>query len=256
MVCSHVELLISLEVCFNMSSQHHLFFDLDRTLWDFEKNSQQALKILFSDFELNNKIKNFYDFLHAYKHINNDLWVAYGKKKITKEELRNLRFERALAKFDIIDSKLTEELNNGYIEISPNQTNIFPHAIETLTYLQNQGYNMHIITNGFKEVQYRKIKNCGFEPFFDVIVCSEEVGVNKPEAAVFHHAIQRASAHISKCVMIGDDLLVDFHGAQNAGMKAILFDPQKHRRQRKGDFHVQSLNQIPIVLPWVFRDNL
>ena len=256
MVCSHVELLISLEVCFNMSSQHHLFFDLDRTLWDFEKNSQQALKILFSDFELNNKIKNFYDFLHAYKHINNDLWVAYGKKKITKEELRNLRFERVLAKFDIIDSKLTEELNNGYIEISPNQTNIFPHAIETLTYLQKLGYNMHIITNGFKEVQYRKLKNCGFEPFFDVIVCSEEVGVNKPEAAVFHYAMQRANAQISKSVMIGDDLQVDFHGALNAGMKAILFDPQKHRRQRKGDFHVQYLNQIPVVLPWVFRDNL
>jgi putative hydrolase of the HAD superfamily len=239
-----------------MSDQHHLFFDLDRTLWDFEKNSKQALKILFSELELSQKIKNFYEFLNVYKHINNDLWVAYGKKKITKDELRTLRFELTLAKFHIIDSKLTNDLNNGYIEISPNQTNIFPHAIETLTYLQNQGYNMHIITNGFKEVQYRKLKNCGFEPFFDVIVCSEEVGVNKPEAAVFHHAMKRANAQISKCVMIGDDLLVDFHGAQNAGMKAILFDPQKNRRQRKGDFHIQSLNQIPDVLPWVFRDNL
>lgn len=236
-----------------MKTKRHLFFDLDRTLWDFEKNSKQALRILYDELELGNYIGNFYDFLHAYKNINNELWVAYGKKKITKDELRTWRFERTLAKFEVTDSILTEKLNNGYIEISPNQTNIFPHAIETLTYLKKEGYNMHIITNGFKEVQYRKLKNCGFEPFFDIVICSEEVGMNKPAPEVFHHALKRANATTEQSVMIGDDLHVDFYGAQNAGLKAILFDPEKVRRQRRGDFHVQYLNQIPVILPWVFK---
>ncbi|MBI1837707.1 MAG: noncanonical pyrimidine nucleotidase, YjjG family [Flavobacteriia bacterium] len=236
-----------------MNSSRHIFFDLDRTLWDFEKNSQQALRILYTELDLNQKIANFYDFFHAYKRINNDLWIAYGKKKITKEELRTTRFRLTLAKFEIFDELLNEKLNHGYIEISPNQTHIFPHAIETLTYLKKQGFNMHIITNGFKEVQYRKLKNCGFEPFFDVIICSEEVGVNKPAPEVFHYALKQANALAENSVMIGDDLHVDYYGAQNAGLKAILFDPDKIRRQRKGDFHVQYLNQIPVILPWVFK---
>ena len=236
-----------------MNSNRHLFFDLDRTLWDFEKNSQQALRILFQELALDQKINNFYDFYNSYKRINNDLWVAYGKKKITKDELRSTRFQKTLERFEIFDLKLTEDLNNGYIEISPNQINCFPNALSTIQYLKKEGYNLHIITNGFKEVQYRKLKNCGFEPYFDLVLCSEEVGFSKPAPQVFHHALKIAEAKSNDSVMIGDDLIVDYHGALNAGLRAILFDPSNVRRQRKGDFHIQSLDQIPEVLPWVFR---
>lgn len=237
-----------------MNQSTHLFFDLDRTLWDFEKNSQQALRILYDQLKIQERIGNFYDFYHKYKNINADLWVAYGKGKITKEELRNTRFELTLRKFQITDHKLNEDLNNGYIEISPNQTHVFPHAHETLESLKSEGFNLHIITNGFKEVQYRKLNNCGFEPFFDVIVCSEEIGKNKPAPEVFHHAMDRAGAIPSKSVMIGDDLHVDVLGASNAGMHAILFDPEKRHRKRKGDHHIHSLNEIPGLLPWVLRE--
>jgi putative hydrolase of the HAD superfamily len=112
---------------------------------------------------------------------------------------------------------------------------------------------MHIITNGFKEVQHRKLKNCGFTDFFDVIVCSEEIGKNKPEPEVFHHAMEKAGASPSKSVMIGDDFQVDIIGANNAGMRTILFDPDDRYRRRKGDYHIKSLNEIPGILPWVFR---
>ena len=158
-----------------MSQDFHLFFDIDRTLWDFDKNSQQALRILYDELEIQERIGNFYDFYHKYKNVNADLWVAYGRGKITKDELRNTRFEKTLKKFGIEDEELNQALSDGYIEISPNQTNIFPYAIETLSELKKDGFNMHIITNGFKEVQHRKLKNCGFTHFFDVIVCSEEM---------------------------------------------------------------------------------
>jgi putative hydrolase of the HAD superfamily len=237
-----------------MNTLSHLFFDLDRTLWDFEKNSQQALRILYSELKMQDRIGNFYDFYHKYKNINSDLWVAYGRGKITKDELRNTRFEKTLHKFGIVDEELNQLLNNGYIDISPNQTNIFPFAIETLTELKEDGFNLHIITNGFKEVQHRKLKNCGFDAFFDVIVCSEEIGKNKPAPEVFHHAMQKAGAIPSKSVMIGDDFQVDIIGANNAGMKSILFDPEDRHRRRKGDYHIKSLDEIPGILPWVFRD--
>jgi putative hydrolase of the HAD superfamily len=237
-----------------MNSNRHLFFDLDRTLWDFEKNSQQALRILYSELGLKEKIPNFYDFYNKYKNVNTDLWVLYGRGKLSKEQLRTTRFEKTLHKFGIVDEDLNLKLNEGYIELSPNQTNIFPHAIETLTDLKNDGFKMHIITNGFKEVQYRKLKNCGFEAFFDIIVCSEEVGKNKPAPEVFHHAMQKANAIPSNSVMIGDDLRVDIVGGANAGMHTILFDPNKKYRKHCSDYQISSLNQIPEILPWIFRE--
>ncbi len=236
-----------------MNSNRHLFFDLDRTLWDFEKNSQQALRILYADLKLADKIPNFNDFYFKYKNINNDLWVLYGKGKLSKEQLRTTRFEKTLHKFGIIDQSLNLALNEGYIEISPNQTHVFPNALETIKTLKKDGYNLHIITNGFKEVQYRKLKNCGFEPFLDVIVCSEDVGKNKPAPEVFHYAMQKAGASPSKSVMIGDDQRVDIVGASNVGMHTILFDPAKKHRKACSDYLINSLEQIPDILPWVFR---
>jgi putative hydrolase of the HAD superfamily len=238
-----------------MIDQKHLFFDLDRTLWDFEKNSQQALRILYDALDLDQQIGNFYNFLHTYKRINSDLWVKYGKGKISKEELRYIRFEQSLAKFDIIDQALHQKLSEGYIQISPDQQNIFPFAHETLLDLKQDGFKLHIITNGFKEVQYRKLSNCNFTSYFDVIVCSEEVGKTKPAPEVFHHAMQLAGAKPSNSVMIGDDLQVDVIGASNAGMHAILFDPEKRARKKKEN-HIHCLSELPELLPWVFRSKL
>jgi putative hydrolase of the HAD superfamily len=237
-----------------MNSSTHLFFDLDRTLWDFDRNSQQALRILYADLQLRDKIPNFLDFYYKYTQINAELWVSYGNKKITKEELRNTRFANTLKKFKIIDEGLNQALSDGYIAISPDQTHVFPHALETLEVLKKEGFKLHIITNGFKEVQLRKVKNCGFDTYFDVIVCSEEIGKNKPDPAVFFHAMGLAGAEASKSVMIGDDFRVDILGASSAGMHTILFDPAEKYRNKKGNFQVKSLKEIPGLLPWVLRD--
>ena len=237
-----------------MSNQErHLFFDLDRTLWDFETNSKIALKKLFELYNLNEFIPNFYKFYYTYKNINAELWVKYGAGKITKEELRNVRFYKTLKKFKIDDVQLSDKLSTGYIEISPNQKNLFPNTLETLKELKAEGYKLHIITNGFKEVQYIKLSNCGLIDFFDVIVCSEEVGKNKPNPDVFHHAMRLANAEASKSVMIGDDLKVDILGASNVGMYTILFDPESKYRKAKGDYTIHDLKEIPNLLPFIYR---
>ena len=234
-------------------NDRHLFFDLDRTIWDFETNSKVALKKLYEIHSLASFIPNFYKFYYSYKNINADLWVKYGAGKITKEELRNTRFYKTLKKFQKDDIELSEKLSSSYIELSPLQKTLFPNTLETLKSLKEEGYNLHIITNGFKEVQYIKLTNCGLIDFFDVIVCSEEVGKNKPNPEVFQFAMNQAKAEPSKSVMIGDDLRVDILGASNVGMRTILFDPDKKYRKAKGDYTIQNLNEIPSLLPFIYR---
>lgn len=229
----------------------HIFFDLDRTLWDFEKNSQHALKLLFHKYELNRFVHQFYDFFYTYKHINADLWVRYGKGKISKEELREVRFEKTLEKFNCSNKELALQLSIDYIETSPNLKNIFPHTFEVLSTLKTEGYHLHIITNGFREVQLKKLTNCDLIHFFDVIVSSEDIGYNKPDSRIFNYALNLAKANPDESLMVGDDLNVDVNGAANVGMHAFLFDPEKRYRKVRGFQLIHDLSQIPPLIPFI-----
>lgn len=234
----------------------HLFFDLDRTLWDFETNSEMALSLLFDQLELGNSIRSFRTFHTQYKKINAQLWFDYAKGKVTKEELRTSRFDRALKKFNINDSALATRLGDGYIELSPYQTNLFPHTIETLDTLKKDGYILHIITNGFKEVQFIKLKNSGLIDYFDVVLCSEEVGKTKPSPVVFQTALDRAKANKKESLMIGDDYHADIIGAEKFGMQSILFDPEGKHKEGSHDWKIKKLNEIPALIPWIMKTTL
>ena len=237
-------------------TDQHLFFDLDRTLWDFEKNSKIALTQLFHHHGLHNHIANFHTFYGHYKLKNAQLWKEYGAGRLKKEALRDERFRVTLNHFSINDEDLVKKISDGYVELSPQQTALFPNAIETLEYLKKEGYTMHIITNGFKEVQFIKLKNSGIIDFFDVIVCSEDVGHNKPNPAIFNHSLSKAAATAQKSVMIGDDYEVDVLGALNFGMKGILFDPYNEFKSSVDGHKIKDLNELPALLPWVFKENL
>lgn len=234
-------------------SNFHLFFDLDRTLWDFEKNSENALKHLFEEKQLIEKIPSFEKFHRVYKQQNSLLWHDYGKGKISKEKLRTARFSETFSKFNIQDEELAAYFDHGYVTISPQQTSLFPNAHESLSYLKKLGYQMHIITNGFKEVQHIKLEKSDLTQYFDLILCSEEAGANKPNKEIFAHAIEKTGAKPNESVMIGDDYEVDVLGALRFGMHAIHFDPADKRPAKKGEWRVLDLNQISGVLPWIFR---
>src|SRR5690606_7286726 len=117
--------------------------------------------------QLQELIPSFQRFHQTYKNENALLWRKYGKGKISKEELRDVRFSRALLKFDIVDPELARYLSEGYLEVSPYQTNLFPNTHETLSYLKKEGYQLHIITNGFKEVQHIKLSQSSLTDYFD-----------------------------------------------------------------------------------------
>lgn len=223
----------------------HLFFDLDRTLWDFDKNSKQALVLLFSDLNLDKKDICFSDFYNYYLQVNAKLWKAYGKKEITKEFLRIERFRKTLEKWNVQDDSIVNHFSDGYVEISPKQICLFPNTIETLRELKLSGYRMHIITNGFVEVQYTKLENCLLRPYFDVIVCSEEIGINKPDPEIFNYSLKKANAVPENSVMIGDDYEVDVLGAERVGMRAYHFNPQIKESNIKHVNQITNLSQLP-----------
>ncbi|PKR80485.1 noncanonical pyrimidine nucleotidase, YjjG family [Brumimicrobium salinarum] len=225
-----------------------VFFDLDRTLWDFDRNSESALRIIFDDLKLENHASSFQDFLNNYKQVNAKYWNDYGQGKIDKIQLRNGRFTDTLKIFNIDDEQLGQEMNDRYLEISPYQTHLFPSTKEVLSELKEQNYRLHIITNGFKEVQFIKLKNSGILHFFDDVLCSEEVGKAKPHPSVFQGALARTRAAANHSIMIGDDFKADVIGAENAGIRGVLFDPNKKYHTNTTIERVEHLKEIPPLI--------
>lgn len=234
----------------------HLFFDLDHTLWDFEKNSQAALEILYKELELKNNLPSFRRFHTSYRKVNAELWQQYGKGKLDKSVLRVKRFSDTFRKFDFDNKEVAEVMAQRYVEVSPYQTNLFPHSIETLETLKNEGYQLHIITNGFKEVQHIKLEKSKLIQYFDVILCSEEVGKNKPHKSVFIEALNRANANSKESIMIGDNYIADIIGAEKAGIAGILFDPHNNHSGTRHEWRINSLDKIQETIPWIINSRL
>lgn len=218
-----------------------LFFDLDRTLWDFERNSEYALQFLYEKYKLSDFYPNFSAFHGKYKKINEELWNLYRYQKIKKEVLRVQRFSDTLKNEGVHDMQLANNLANDYVAISPRQTQLFPGTIEVLEDLKKENHRLHIITNGFKEIQHIKLSNSGISNYFDIILCSEEVGKNKPHQDVFHAALNLAKAKSLASFMIGDDYEADILGAKKVGMQTILFDPNKENRDRSDTVIIENL---------------
>lgn len=201
-----------------------IFFDLDHTLWDFDKNSEMAFNRIFKDKfpEINCK-----DFIEKYIPINQACWKLYQNDKITHLELR---YNRLKFSFDALNVVISDdEINqiaNDYIEFLTDNNHLFDGAIEVLEYLKPK-YKLHIITNGFANVQDKKINNAALSGYFSTITNSELAGVKKPNSIIFDYAVRLAQASKENCLMIGDCLDADVNGALNAGLDAIFFNDKK-----------------------------
>jgi putative hydrolase of the HAD superfamily len=211
----------------------HLFFDLDHTIWDFEMNSKETLWDLHIKYDLAAKgISDFDAFFDQYSIHNHRLWDRYTKGFIKQEELRWKRIYLSLLDYKIADETLSRAMSVDYLDILPNKTNLFPYTIEILTYLKNKGYQMHLITNGFESVQFKKIENSNLTPFFTAIITSEASNSLKPNKEIFEFALQQSNAKLEHSIMIGDNESADIQGAINVGMDSIF---------------VNHINAIPTV---------
>jgi putative hydrolase of the HAD superfamily len=209
-----------------MPQIQHVFFDLDHTLWDFEKNSNLTFQKVFTKNTIGIDLDTF---LAVYKPINFEYWKLYREEKVTKSDLRHGRLKKT---FDALNYKvsntLINEIADAYIHCLADFNHLFEGATEVLDYLKNK-YTLHIITNGFDEVQSRKMINSKIYHYFDHIITSESVGVKKPNPKVFKHALKLANVKKENAIMIGDNIEADIEGALAIGMQAIHcnFDDQK-----------------------------
>ncbi len=230
-----------------MDAYKHVFFDLDRTLWDFEENSKETLNDMFVQYDLQDFIPNFESFLSTYRNHNVYFWDKYRSGEIPKSELRINRFLFTISDFGNNDQNLAQKMDKFYITHSSEKTQLFPGAIETLSTLCKK-YKLYIITNGFKEVQYKKIRNCNIEQYFTKIFTSEEVGYQKPNKKAFEAVLSSVNASKSKSIMIGDDIDVDIKGAANAGIDQIFFNPESKVVNLKPTHEIKNLREILSIL--------
>jgi len=206
-------------------SKTDIFFDLDHTIWDFEKNAAETLMELFETYRFSSLgINSATLFIDTYNRNNHRLWALYHHGKITKSQLREARFADTFTELGIDPLLFPKTFETDYLRLCPQKVNLFPHTHETLTYLKEK-YTLHLISNGFGDAAQIKVVKCDLKKYFKTIVISEVVGVHKPHPEIFHYAVKNAKTEIVKSVMVGDSLEADIQGAQNVGMDAIFFNP-------------------------------
>jgi len=211
-----------------------LFFDLDHTLWDFETNSKETIQELYITHRLADLgIVDFDGFYSTYSAHNHRLWDRYTKGFIKQEELRWKRVYLSLLDFKVANEPLAKEMSQAYLEILPNKKHLFPYTIEILEYLKQKDYKMHLITNGFESVQFKKIKNSGLQDYFIEVITSEASNSLKPQKEIFEYALKNTNASIDESIMIGDNESADIQGGINIGMDTIFVN------------HIQVVPTVP-----------
>ena len=226
----------------------HVFFDLDRTLWDFDVNSHESLLELCDTYKLNKRgIEDYEEFIKIYKSHNAKLWDLYRENKITQQDLRRERFQRTLTEFGVDDFILSENIGEDYIQVCPRKNRLFPYAYEVLDYLKNK-YSLHIITNGFEKTQHIKLDYANLTSYFNHIITSEKLGVKKPNSAIFLYALDLAAAKKEESIYVGDNLVVDILGSQNVGIDGLYFNPEKKEHNENVAFEISCLSHIMEIL--------
>ena len=228
-----------------MTKYQHIFFDLDNTLWDFDRSSILAFDKIFEIFDLiNYGIPSAKDFHKTYFDHNNRLWDLYRKGIIDKDFLKIARFRLPLKDYGITDEKLASDLGESYTDYAARLVALVPNTMEVLNYLKEKNYKIHLITNGFLEVQSIKMQASGLDKMIDSSFVSEVVGFKKPDHRIFHHAMKEAGGNIENSVMIGDDLSVDIIPAKEIGMTHIYFNRKKISHNEKIDYEIFDLIEI------------
>lgn len=214
-----------------------IFFDLDHTLWDFDKNSALAFDKIF---KTKYPSLNTQKFIEVYAPINQACWKLYQVEKITHDELRYKRLRDSFDELNyVISDNEINQISIDYIEYLPENNKLFEGAIEILEYL-NPNYKLHVITNGFAEVQFKKLKNSQINHYFKTITNSEMAGVKKPHPKIYEHALNGAQVSKENSIMIGDCLDADVKGAIDFGIEAIYFNPENN----DADIKVISVSKL------------
>jgi len=214
-------------------------------LWDFDANSRQTLQEIYLEMDLESKGVNDFDTFHKNYLVHNEkLWERYRKGFVKSEELRWKRMWLSLLDFKICDEKLARAMGVKFLESLPSRRILFPHAIELMEYLSKKNYYLHLITNGFEDIQHSKLRNSGLDKYFIEVITSEGSSSLKPNAAIFDYAFQKTKAFKEESIMIGDDIEADIIGAMNAGIDQVFVNHLNKTITIQPTYTVHSLKEL------------
>jgi YjjG family noncanonical pyrimidine nucleotidase len=227
----------------------HIFFDLDHTLWDFEKNSAESLEEIFHQLALfDHGIHSMELFIQSFLRINTQLWNDFDTGKFHHSYIRENRF---LMVFDELGIKCPDnhlEIGELYLHTLPGKKHLLDGALETLHYAKSAGYAMHIVTNGFTEIQARKIASSGISHYFDNVITFENANAKKPDPAIFAYAVEQADASVEECIMIGDNWVADILGANRFGIDTVYYNPAGLVFDQKPTYDIRNLKELKFIL--------
>ena len=207
-----------------ITGKKHLFFDLDHTLWDYQTNSNETLLELWESYALRDFGVDQEDFLTQFLVVNTELWDRFNKGEVTKETIRTQRFNKVFETMKVGEVHKVDQLQEDYLKICPTKTHVIADAHLVLEELA-PFYKLHIITNGFDEIQLVKLGQSGLTPYFDKVITSSSAGYQKPQPEIFEYSLRLADTTAEVSLMIGDNPESDIIGASNAGIDQVFYNP-------------------------------
>jgi len=226
----------------------HVFFDLDHTLWDFDRNAEEALREIYLQYSLHTHGSfSDQDFVRHFLTTNSHLWNLYNAGHISQQELRESRFPKVFQALGVESFDACPQLADDYINISPKKPHLVPFAKEVLDYLKDR-YTLHLITNGFSDMQGIKTESAGITAYFTQVITSERAGCRKPHQKIFEYALQSAGALSAESIMIGDSWECDVMGARNAGIDHVYYNPLGNICEVAPTHDIRCLSELMRIL--------
>jgi putative hydrolase of the HAD superfamily len=220
----------------------HLLIDLDHTLWDFDTNCRLTIEELHNEYQLQNigiEVEHMY---RNYLVINNKVWSDYDRDLMTKEQMRSFRFVKLLETFGVENQELATELEEKYLFRCPKKGHLLPNTLEFLD-LVKKDFSIHLITNGFDDIQKEKVLFSGLGSYFENIYSSESTGYKKPNAQFFHYVLNDLNVQKQNCLVIGDNPHTDIAGANNVGLDSLWVNAQGFVKNLKSTYYVEDLRR-------------
>lgn len=226
----------------------NLFFDLDDTLWAFSQNARDTFEATYRKHCFDRYFDSFEHYYALYQQRNHELWKEYADGTVTKEELNRQRFLYPLQAVGHGDSRLAQAFADDFFSVIPTCRKLMPHALEVLQYLSGR-YRLFILSNGFQELQCRKMRSAGIDGFFRQVILSDDIGVLKPWPAIFHFALSATQSQLHESLMIGDSWESDVTGAHNVGMHQVFYDLYgKEELPFRPTYHIADLRELTEIL--------
>lgn len=226
----------------------NIFFDLDDTLWDFSENAYDSFSEIYARYDFDQYFDSFDQFYSIYKEYNARLWIEYGNGNITKNELNCKRFFYPLQYVGVHDEDLAKSYSDDFFELIPTKSKLLPYAKEILEYLSGK-YRLFILSNGFRELQFRKMTSAGINHYFEKVILSEDIHIHKPNPEIFYFALSATQSILSDSLMVGDSWEADIAGAKGVNMDQMFFNYSgMEELSFKPTYTIKSLKDILSIL--------